>query len=150
MQVPQQKGIMLKTTREQLEKLTVLEAAATPGPWGVETVRTQVGLCHKVGGGWPRRELISGTREQYACIYEDGGDPRNPGKELHANAQVFAESRNALAALLHDAAVAHRLVAGMHAVMDALADMHIRTNREEYRHAYLELEALLSEAKGAE
>lgn len=102
---------MILPTSEELDRLDSLLRAASPAPWTVETVPTQVGLCHKIGGGWPERRMpLGGPREQYACVYEDGGDPRCPGPELHANAQLFAEARNSLPALLATARLVHDLL----------------------------------------
>lgn len=72
----------------------------TPGPWTLETVKTSVGVCHKVGE-FPSR----GTRPTtYACIYEDGSSGWRllergdfSGSELYANARLVAAAPDLLA-----------------------------------------------------
>lgn len=82
----------------------------TPGPWKLETVTTQVGLCHKIGD-FPGS---CGHTPGYACVYEDGLSrravfPRLEETELLANARLMRaapelldsckETRDACAAL---------------------------------------------------
>lgn len=84
----------------------------TAGPWTLETVKTQVGICHKIGPFPPD----SGGRENYACVYVDAAipgvsenDPREA--ELRANAVLMAaapdllESVTAIVGALDDAKV---------------------------------------------
>lgn len=55
----------------------------TPGPWTLETVRTQVGVCHKIG------KLGSTTKLNYACLYDDchSAEPRD--LQLLADAKLI-------------------------------------------------------------
>ena len=70
----------------------------TPGPWTVETVPTQVGLCHKIGP-FPGS---CGKPVGYACVYVDGASAYRPqlGKheELLANAVLMAAAPEMLVA----------------------------------------------------
>jgi hypothetical protein len=56
----------------------------TPGPWQLETVKTQVGVCHKIG------KLGSSTKLNYACLYDDcySAEPRD--LQLLADARLIA------------------------------------------------------------
>jgi hypothetical protein len=68
----------------------------TPGPWPLETVRTQVGICHKIGT-FPSRGARKVT---YACVYDDGlGSQIHPNPELLANARLIAAAPDLLDAL---------------------------------------------------
>lgn len=73
----------------------------TPGPWPLETVRTAVGLCHKIGR-FPSRGVRNTT---YACVYEDGManwrllENGALDSELLANARLIAAAPDLLAAL---------------------------------------------------
>lgn len=60
-----------------------MSAAHTPGPWTMETTRTSVGVCFKVGPfPWKNGKL------NHACIYADypGNGPHDA--ELVANARL--------------------------------------------------------------
>jgi len=72
----------------------------TTGPWTLETVKTQVGVCHKIGPfpGTCGREM------GHACIYVDGihsfPGPHGPKEEeLLANARLMTAAPDLLAAL---------------------------------------------------
>ncbi len=69
------------------------ETRFTPGPWAMETVRTQCGTCHKVGS-FPG----AASKENYACIYDDypPGDGR---PENIANAHLIAAAPSMFEAL---------------------------------------------------
>ena len=73
--------------------------AHTPGPWTVETVPTQIGVCHKIGP-FPGS---CGKPVGYACVYVDGASAYKPrlGKEaeLLANAVLMAAAPDLLMAL---------------------------------------------------
>lgn len=64
----------------------------TRGPWRLETVRTQVGICHKIGPfPHPRKGVTS------ACIYDDGALWLHDGikgvsEELRANARLISKA----------------------------------------------------------
>lgn len=68
----------------------------TPGPWGMETVRTSCGVCHKVGP-WPHKwragEMTS------ACIYDDYPSPPEGTDTMLANARLIATAPDLLAAV---------------------------------------------------
>lgn len=70
----------------------------TPGPWGLETVPTSCGICHKVGPFPPNRE---GEKNRHACLYSDYPSPDNAAdRELLANARLIAAAPELLEALL--------------------------------------------------
>ena len=78
----------------------------TPGPWTLETVDTQIGICHKVGP-FPGSH---GRKTGYACIYHDGAinQPSIAASgELYANARLIAAAPELLEACmaLREAAV---------------------------------------------
>jgi len=70
----------------------------TPGPWTLETVKTQVGHCHKIGP-FPGS---CGRDVGYACVYVDGqhAPDARTGKEaeLLANAKLIAAAPDLLQA----------------------------------------------------
>lgn len=66
----------------------------SPGDWRVETVRTQIGVCHKIGPFEPRNDM-----ERNACIYDDGADLAHPTPTLIANAHLMAASKQLAEAL---------------------------------------------------
>lgn len=69
----------------------------TPGPWGLETVTTSCGICHKVGPFPPNRE---GEKNRHACLYSDYPSPDNAAdRELLANARLIAAAPDLLEAL---------------------------------------------------
>lgn len=76
------------------------EPKFTPGPWVFETVKTSVGICHKIG----RFPNTSYQKENYACVYVDHRriedcefDP--VCAELLANARLIAAAPALYAAL---------------------------------------------------
>lgn len=72
-------------------------AKHTPGPWHVTTVRTSVGVCHKVGPFPGKKE---GDSPRHACLYADYPSADNPrDAELLANARLIASSPRLLASL---------------------------------------------------
>lgn len=81
---------------ESEEELMTLEESAehTPGPWTLETVRTQVGICHKIGP-FPWKD----GRANHACVYVDYPGTGAVEAELLANARLIAAAPNLLAAL---------------------------------------------------
>lgn len=74
------------------------ETKFTKGPWKLETVPTQVGICHKIGPfpGSCGKEVGS------ACVYVDGAHAYEPqlGKEgeLYANALLMTAAPDLYAA----------------------------------------------------
>lgn len=71
----------------------------TPGPWHLETVKTQVGSCHKIGP-FPSGSGFVG-KQNHACVYSDGngvGDKSPVAIELAANARLIAAAPDLLAA----------------------------------------------------
>lgn len=69
----------------------------TPGAWNLQTVRTQVGVCHKIGPFPAKRE---GLPERHACLYADYPSNGNPADlELEANARLIAAAPELLDAL---------------------------------------------------
>ncbi len=72
-------------------------AKHTPGPWGLETVPTSIGICHQIGP-FPSTGYME---DNHACVYVDG---RNSGGdsnavELLANARLIAAAPELLEAL---------------------------------------------------
>lgn len=75
----------------------MVSAQHTPGPWTLETVPTQVGVCHKVGPFPGKRE---GDKPRHACLYADYPSTGNPSDdELLANARLIAAAPELLEAL---------------------------------------------------
>jgi hypothetical protein len=68
----------------------------TPGPWGMETLRTSCGVCHKVGP-WPHKWRAGETMS--ACIYDDYPSPPEGTDTMLANARLIAAAPELLAAL---------------------------------------------------
>jgi hypothetical protein len=70
----------------------------TPGPWTLDTVRTSIGSCHKIGP-FPSH----GSRDTtHACVYVDGVAPDQQttiSHELLANARLIAAAPTMLEAL---------------------------------------------------
>lgn len=73
------------------------KATHTPGPWGMETVRTSCGVCHKVGP-WPHKWRAGATMS--ACIYDDYPSPPEGTDTMLANARLIAAAPELLAALI--------------------------------------------------
>ena len=70
------------------------EIKHTLGPWTLETVRTSVGVCFKVGPfPWKRGKL------NHACIYADYPSSAEHAECL-ANARLISASPDLLAALV--------------------------------------------------
>lgn len=70
------------------------QAKHTPGPWTMQTVRTSVGVCFKVGPfPWKRGQL------NHACIYADYPSSSEHAECL-ANASLIAAAPDLLAALI--------------------------------------------------
>ena len=87
----------------------------TPGPWTMETVRTSVGVCFKVGPfPWKNGKL------NHACIYAD-----YPGPQEHATAEANA-----------------KLIAAAPDLAEALGEAEAR---DESMHAYSDLECFVSD-----
>jgi len=66
----------------------------TKEPWRLETVKTQVGICHKIGP-FPGNDI---HEEGNACIYSDNTSGGRP-KELLANAERIVACVNACAGI---------------------------------------------------
>lgn len=83
---------------EELEPAKAVNAGHTPGPWTLETVKTSIGSCHKVG-----KFPCHGSHQfTAACVYVDGIFPgmSSPiSDELLANARLIAAAPEMLAAL---------------------------------------------------
>lgn len=73
------------------------ETKHTPGPWGMETVRTTSGLCHRVGP-FPSPKSWRSDKPAHACIYDDY-PPDVGSPELVANARLIAAAPDLLEAL---------------------------------------------------
>lgn len=87
-------------------------SAHTPGPWSMETVRTSVGICHKVGPFPGKRE---GDAPRHACLYADYPSESNPfDVELAANARLIVAAPDLLHALAESTGM-------LSALMDILA-----------------------------
>ena len=73
-----------------------MSANFTPGPWILATVKTSVGICHKVGPFPPKRD---GDTVRHACLYADYPSTSNPAdEELLANARLIAAAPELLEA----------------------------------------------------
>jgi hypothetical protein len=70
------------------------EIKHTPGPWTLETVRTSMGICHKIGP-FPWKD----GKQNSACIYVDYPGNGEIEAELLANARVMRSSPELLEAL---------------------------------------------------
>ena len=81
-------------TTEQLEQML---AAATPGPWGLETVATSCGVCHKIGP-WPH-QWRHGS-DMSACIYDDYPPSKSGTANMLANATLIAAAPTVTAELI--------------------------------------------------
>ena len=66
--------------------------AHTPGPWRLETVKTQVGVCHKIG------ELGSSTKLNHACLYDDCYSDKLRDLQLLADAHLIVAAPELLEA----------------------------------------------------
>lgn len=75
----------------------------TPGPWTLETVQTQCGICHKIGP-FPWKD----GKQNSACIYVDYASNGIIEKELEANARLIAAAPDLLSALEAVIAIADR------------------------------------------
>lgn len=81
-------------TTEQIEAML---AAATQGPWGLETVTTSCGVCHKIGP-WPHQ--WRGGSEMSACIYDDYPPTISGTANMLANAAIIAAAPTITAELI--------------------------------------------------
>jgi hypothetical protein len=72
---------------------SVNESKFTPGPWTLETVRTSVGVCHKIG------RLGSSTKPNHACLYDDCHSAKPRDLQLLADARLIAVAPDLFAAL---------------------------------------------------
>lgn len=71
-------------------------AEHTPGPWIMETVATQIGICHKIGPFPGKRPA---DKPRHACLYADYPSASAPGDaELLANARLIAAAPELLRA----------------------------------------------------
>lgn len=74
-----------------------MESKHTPGPWGMDTVKTQVGCCYKIGV-FPSKV----GHDNFACVYADGcrvDEDSGIAAELKANARLIASAPELLEAL---------------------------------------------------
>lgn len=93
--------IHMKSLNEILDEIEQREQAATPAPWPLDTVKTAIGCCHRIG-------MFPGPDHKpynHACIYADGEYADNShltarGKVLLANAQFIAAARSEIPALV--------------------------------------------------
>lgn len=92
----------METTGDSIDSRTastVAPSAHTPGPWQLATVKTSIGVCHKVGP-FPGNRVHPVT---YACVYEDGMHlwriMDRMDSELLANAHLIAAAPDLLVAL---------------------------------------------------
>lgn len=69
------------------------EAKHSPGPWKLETVRTTVGVCHKIGS------LGDSTKLRHACLYDDCYSAHPRDMQLLADARLIAKSPEMFALL---------------------------------------------------
>ena len=70
----------------------------SPLPWALETVGTQIGVCHKIN-------MNAAGRFTHACLYDDCGvgsinNPNHWNQQLRANAELIVRCVNS-----HDALV---------------------------------------------
>lgn len=71
----------------------------TPGPWKLETVRTQSGICHKIGPFPPKAHHVH-SLPRHACLYADYPSSFDPAdQELEANARLISAAPDMLEAL---------------------------------------------------
>lgn len=70
------------------------EVKHTPGPWTFETVKTQSGICHKIGP-FPWKN----GKQNHACIYVDYASAGPIERELRANARLIVAAPDLLEAL---------------------------------------------------
>lgn len=78
-------------------ELKALAEKATPGPWGMETVRTSCGVCHKIGP-WPHKWRAGTTMS--ACIYDDYPSPPEGTNTMLANAAYIVAACNEVLSLI--------------------------------------------------
>jgi len=82
-----------------------MTAKHTPGPWILETVRTEVGVCHKIG------KLGALTTLSHACLYDDCHSDKPGDMQLLADARLIAAAPDLLEILknLTCCACGHRI-----------------------------------------
>ncbi len=88
---------LTKQVRERLSK-------ATKGPISLETVRTSIGVCHKIG------PLGISSKMQNACLYDDCYSDKPRDLVLLADAELFAHAPADLSALVSQVEAAERVV----------------------------------------
>lgn len=81
-----------------------MSATFTPEPWTLQTARTSVGVCHKIGP-FPRDRKRPDLAPTFACVYEDGMSKQvelargTLDTELLANARLICASPDLYASL---------------------------------------------------
>lgn len=70
------------------------ETRFTPGPWKRETVKTSIGVCHKIG------PLGKSTKLNHACLYDDCYSETPRDLQLLADAALIAAAPDLYTALL--------------------------------------------------
>lgn len=103
---------------ELIDQIKADREAGTPGPWGVVTVTTSCGVCHKVGE-WPSR---GAHKTSSACLYEDYPPTTlERPSEIHTNARRIARVPDMEDALIAQAALIAELVEALQEVRDLIA-----------------------------
>jgi len=69
------------------------ESKHTPGPWNLETVKTSIGVCHKIG------PLGASTKINSACLYDDCYSDKPRDLQLLADAHLIAAAPELVKAL---------------------------------------------------
>lgn len=106
----------------------------TPGPWGMATVYTSCGVCHKIGP-WPHKWRAGD--EMSACIYDDYPSPPHGTDTMLANARLIAGAPE-MAEALHEA----RRYAGF------VTRLHTGAIADDARACIDKIDALLSRING--
>jgi hypothetical protein len=99
-----------------------------PTPWHYETVKTQVGVCHKIG------PLGSTTKLKYACLYDDCYSFVPRDLQLLEDTKLIVRAVNAHEALVEACEWALRAIA---------EPIRIRGQNDQYCDAYESLKAAL-------
>jgi len=71
-----------------------MSSTHTPTPWKMETVKTSVGVCHKIG------PLGSSTKIHHACLYDDSYSDKSCDLVLLSDAAFIVRAVNSHDALL--------------------------------------------------